>query len=41
MIFKSETHHDNKVYDEKYYRQLGRDLAKKSIENLKKELKEL
>lgn len=41
MIFKSDKHPDNQVYDEKYYRQLGKDLAKKSIENLRKELKEL
>ena len=41
MIFESETHHDNQVYDEKYFRQLGKDLAKKSIANLRKELEEL
>ena len=41
MVFKSEKLHDKQVYDERYYRQLGKDLAKKSIANLRKELKEL
>lgn len=41
MIFESETHHDNQVYDEKYFRKIGEDLAKKSIANLRKELEEL
>ncbi|MDO5859707.1 hypothetical protein [Methanobrevibacter sp.] len=41
MIFKSKNLHDNQIYDEAYFRQLGKDLAKKSISNLKKELKEI
>ena len=41
MIFKSTGFQENKVYDEEYFRQLGKYWAKKSIINLKRELEEL
>ena len=41
MIYKSDNHHDNQIYDDAYFRQLGKDLEEKTIKNLREELKDL
>lgn len=41
IVFKSIESHKDINYDEVHFKKLGKELAKKSIANLKKEISEL
>lgn len=41
IVFKSENIHNEVINEEIHFKNLGKELAKKSINNLRKEIREL
>ena len=41
MIFKSHNNHNNVTNEKTHFKNLGKELAKKTITNLRKEIREL